>query len=85
MSAKTRILTVFERKFTTGILAGLTHKDKIIHIDRWHAAHWIKGIRRNSNNGILEYKLSSVKNIVIPNMVRGKNVLIERSYSLDVL
>lgn len=57
---KNKITLGFVRKFTSGTLNGMIHPDKITFVDRWHCAQWIKGIRRNSRNGSIDYKLIMV-------------------------
>ena len=54
---KPTTLLLFTRQHTAGLLAGIKTHDAIRHVDRWHAAQWVKGIRRNSRRGVLEYKL----------------------------
>jgi hypothetical protein len=46
----------FERLHTSGPLHGMKTYDFIRHVDRWHAAQWVKGVRRNSRRGALDYK-----------------------------
>lgn len=55
-----KITLVFVRKFTNGILKGILAPDKINFVDRWHCAQWVKGIRRNTRKGVLDYKLQKV-------------------------
>ncbi len=55
-----KITLVFVREFIRGTLKGILAPDKITFVDRWHCAQWIKGIRRNSRKGVLEYKLKRV-------------------------
>jgi hypothetical protein len=47
----------FVREFTRGFLTGIKHADEITMIDRWHAAQWLKGVRRNSRCGKLDYRV----------------------------
>jgi hypothetical protein len=54
------ILLLFTRTHVSGLLAGITTHDRIRHVDRWHAAQWVKGVRRNSKRGRLDYKLSAI-------------------------
>lgn len=55
-----KCLVNFTREFTAGPLIGIKAPDKINHVDRWHAAQWLKGIRRNVRAGRLEYRLIAV-------------------------
>jgi len=52
----------FKRVHTKGILKGIQTRDQITHVDRKHAAHWVRGIRRNSRLGRLDYY---IKNVVV--------------------
>lgn len=56
-----KCVIVFVRLFTAGTLKGMKVPDSIPHVDRWHAAQWLKGIRRNVRRGVLEYKLISAE------------------------
>ncbi len=56
---KNVILCFTRRHF--GMLEGLFTHAIIRHVDRWHAAQWLKGIRRNTRLGRLEYAIVAVK------------------------
>jgi len=43
------------------LLEGMTTHDRIRHVDRWHAAQWVKGVRRNSRLGRLDYRLTAIE------------------------
>jgi hypothetical protein len=60
-----KCIIYFARRFTRGTLAGITCDDKIPHVDRWHAAQWLKGIRANVRRGVLEYKLTAAQSEMI--------------------
>lgn len=51
----------FTRFFTSGTLAGLTHDDSLTFVDRGRAAAWVRGIRRNSRAGQLNYRLTRIR------------------------
>lgn len=55
-----KVTIVFSRLFVRGILEGIQHWDKITFVDRWHAAQWVRGIRRNTRRGVLDYRLMSI-------------------------
>jgi len=55
------MILLFTRKHVSGLLKGIVTHDKIRHVDRWHAAQWVKGIRRNSRRGNLDYKLIAIE------------------------
>lgn len=55
------ILLLFSRKHVRGLLEGITTHDRIRHVDRWHAAQWVKGVRRNTRRGRLDYKLTAIE------------------------
>lgn len=56
-----QVILLFSRKHVRGLLEGITTHDKIRHVDRWHAAQWVKGIRRNTRKGVLDYKLTAIE------------------------
>lgn len=47
---------VWQKQFRPGaILEGLTITETLRFIDRWHAAQWLRGVRRNIRAGRLEW------------------------------
>lgn len=58
------LTVIFTRRFNRGPLSGLLHRDCIPMIDRAMAARWIRGIRRNSRLGQLDYSIFDVS--VVP-------------------
>lgn len=48
------------REFVAGTLKGLRHTGTMGHIDIAHAARWVRGIRKNSRLGKLDYRLVAV-------------------------
>ncbi len=61
MKTNSQLTLLFTRIFTSGLLEGIKHHDRIRFVDRWHAAQWVRGIRRNTRRGVLDYKLTAVE------------------------
>lgn len=59
-----KVRVLFQRQFIKGPLEGITHTDGITHVDRWHAAQWLKGVRANTRRGTLEYRISRILAVV---------------------
>jgi hypothetical protein len=48
---------VWRKAFVPGaILEGLKVWERLTFVDRWHAAQWLKGVRRNIRAGKLEWR-----------------------------
>jgi len=53
---------LFTRLFLPGtLLEGIKYHDRIRFVSRDRAAAWVRGIRRNTRRGVLDYKLVAIE------------------------
>lgn len=55
------VALAYNRVFVTGPLKGIVMRDTTRFVNRQRAAQWVRGIRRNSRLGLLDYKLLSIE------------------------
>lgn len=55
-----RVILTITREFIAGTLKELRHTGTMAHVDIAHAASWVRGIRKNSRAGKVDYRLVSV-------------------------